>query len=163
VRREVIALADGVDPEVLDQLQRQWREQGLLPPAEAADLLAAYARDARDTAMPAVLADQLDATARRAAAEASRHAAHAAQEHATATQLAAEPDMPATPVDEHRAGLDQSTITDSAGDLDDLRAAQAARLSRTFPHLTVVQATTPHLAGKREAPIVATRQKGRAR
>jgi hypothetical protein len=35
VRREVIALADGVDPQVLDQLQRQWREQGLLPPADA--------------------------------------------------------------------------------------------------------------------------------
>ena len=117
--------------------------------------------------MPAVLADQLDAAARRAAAgeaaEASHLAGYAGQEHATATRLAAAPDVAATAVDEHRAGLDQSNTTDGAADLDDLRAAQAERLSRTFPHLTVVQANTPHLAGKREAPIVSTRQRGRAR
>ena len=70
---------------------------------------------------------------------------------------------PPRAVDEHRAGLDQSNTTDGAADLDDLRAAQAERLSRTFPHLTVVQANTPHLADKREAPIVSPRQRGRAR
>ena len=121
----------------------------------------------RDHGMPAVLADQLNAAARRAAAGEAAEAAHlagyAGQEHGTATQLAAAPDIATTAVDEHRAGLDQSNTTDGAADLDDLRAAQAERLSRTFPHLTVVQATTPHLAGKREAPIVTTRQRGRAR
>jgi hypothetical protein len=167
VRHEVAALADGVDPAVLDRLQRQWREQGLLPPAEAADLLAAYARELRDNGMPAVIAYQFDAAARRAAAgeaaEASRQAGHAGQEHVTATQLAAAPNVTARAVDEHRAGLDQSNTTDGAADLDDLRAAQAERLSRTFPHLTVVQANAPHLAGKHEATFVALRQRGRAR
>jgi hypothetical protein len=52
VRREVMALADGVDPQVLDHLQRQWREQGLLPPADAAEMLAAYAREPQDRGMP---------------------------------------------------------------------------------------------------------------
>jgi hypothetical protein len=167
VRREVVALADGVDPQVLDQLQRQWREQGLLPPADAAELLAVYARELRDHGMPAAAADHLTTAARRAAdgetAQASHLSGYAGQEHSAATQLGGTPDVPATAVDERRAGLDQSNTTDGAADLDDLRAAQAQRLSRTFPHLTVVQATTPHLAGKREAPIVATRQRGRAR
>jgi hypothetical protein len=45
VRREVYQLADGVNRELLDQLQRQWREQGLVPAADAAGLLAAHARD----------------------------------------------------------------------------------------------------------------------
>jgi hypothetical protein len=167
VRREVIALADGINPQVLDQLQRQWREQGLLPPADAAHLLGTYARELRDNPMPAVLADQLAAAARRAAAgqaaEAFHLAGYAGQERSTATQLAATPDVAGTAVDEHHEGLDQSATTDSAADLDDLRAAQAQRLSRTFPHLTLVQANTPHLAGKREAPIVSARQRGRAR
>jgi hypothetical protein len=167
VRREVMALADGVDPQVLDHLQRQWREQGLLPPADAAEMLAAYARELQDRGMPAAAADQLTAAARRAAegqaAEAGHFAGYAGQEHGTATQLGGRPDVAATVADEHRAGVDQANATDSAADLDDLRAAQADRLSRTFPKLTVVQATTPHLAGKREAPIVSTRQRGRAR
>jgi hypothetical protein len=167
VRREVMTLADGVDPQVLDQLQRQWREQGLLPPADAAEMLASYARELCGHGMPAVAADQLTAAAGRAAdgeaAQASHLAGYAGQEHGAATQSAAAPDVAATTVDEHRAGLDQSNTTDGAADLDDLHAAQADRLSRTFPHLTVVQATTPHLAGKREAPIVSTRQRGRAR
>jgi hypothetical protein len=113
------------------------------------------------------MSDQLEAAASRAsdgeAAEASREAGHAAQGHAMATWLGAVPDVAATAVDEHRAGLDQSNTVDGAADLDDLRSAQAERLSRTFPHLTVVQANAPHLAGKREAPIVTTRQRGRAR
>jgi hypothetical protein len=117
--------------------------------------------------MPAVVADQLTNAARRAAdgeaAEASQLAGYAGQGHGAANQLGGTPDVPATTVDEHRAGLNQSNTTEGAADLDDLRAAQADRLSRTFPHLTVVQATTPHMAGKREAPIVSTRQRGRAR
>src|SRR5262245_59685438 len=136
VRREVMTLADGVDPQVLDHLQQQWREQGLLPPADAAEMLAAYARELHDRGMPAVAADQLTAAARRAAAseaaEASHLAGYAGQEHGAATQLGGMPDVPATAVDEHRAGLDQSNTTDGAADLDDLRAAQAERLSRTF-------------------------------
>jgi hypothetical protein len=167
VRREAMALADGVDPHVLDQLQRQWREQGLLPPADAAEMLAAYARELQDRGMPAVAADQLAAAARRAAAgeaaEASHLAGYAGQEHGAAAQSAGIADIAAAMVNEHRAGLVQSNATDGAADVDDLRAAQADRLSRTFPQLTVVQATTSHLAGKREAPIVSTRQTGRAR
>jgi hypothetical protein len=167
VRREVMALADGVDPQVLDHLQRQWREQGLLPPADAAVMLAAYARELKDRGTPAVTADQLTAAARRAAdgkaTEASHLAGYAGQEHGAANQSAGMPDMAATAVDEQRSGLDESNTTEGAADLDDLRAAQADRLSRTFPQLTVVQATTPHLASKSEAPIVSTRQRGRAR
>jgi hypothetical protein len=92
-----------------DNLVRR-RDQGLLPPAEAADLLAAYANDARNNGMPAGLAEQLDATARRAA---------------TGEQ------------------------------------AQAARQGnhgcpRPSPHLTSVQATTPHPFDKREGAMVNT-------
>jgi hypothetical protein len=50
VRREVADLARGVDPEMLDQLQRQWRSAGLIPAADAADLLAQHARDLLHTA-----------------------------------------------------------------------------------------------------------------
>jgi hypothetical protein len=158
-----MALADRVDPQVLDQLQRQWREQGLLPPADAAEMLAAYARELRDRGMPAVAADQLIAAGHAAAGEAAHLAGYAGQEHGAATQAAGMPDVAATTVDEHRAGLDQSSTTEVAADLDDLRAAQGDRLSRTFPQLTVVQVNAPYLAGKREAPIVSTRQTGRAR
>jgi hypothetical protein len=167
VRREVMALADGVDPHVLDHLQRQWREQGLLPPADAAEMLAAYARELQDRGIPAAAAEELAAAARRAAAgestKASDLAGYASQQHGAAAEAAAAVGVAATAIDEHRTGLDQSNATDGAANLADLRAAQAERLSRTFPHLTVVQATTPHLAGKREAPIVSTRQRGRAR
>jgi hypothetical protein len=166
VRREVMTLAEGDDPRVLDHLQRQCREEGLLPPADAADLLAAYARELHGRGTPAVAADQF-AAARRAAdgeaAEARHLAAYAGQEHGAATVLGGTPDVAATAVDEHRAGHDWSNTADGVADLDDLRAAQAERLSRAFPHLTVVQATAPYLASKREAPIVSIRQRGRAR
>jgi hypothetical protein len=167
VRREVIALADGVDPLVLDQLQRQWREKGLLPPAEAADLLAAYARELRDQGLPAVVADQLNAAARRSAAgdaaEASHVAGYARQEHGTGTQLTATSDLAVAGVDQRHVDLEQLNGADGEAHLDDLRAAQAERMSRTFPQLTVVQATRPDLASRREAPIIANRQRGRAR
>ena len=64
---------------------------------------------------------------------------------------------------EHRDGLDPASVTYGAADFDALRAAQANRLSRTFRQLTVVQATVPQLAGKQEAPIISTRQRGRVR
>jgi hypothetical protein len=116
VRHEVLALAEGVDPQVLDHLQRQWREQGLVPPADAAEMLAAYARELHDRGVPAVAADQVTAAARRAAAgeaaEASHLAGYAGQEHGTANQSAGMPDVAATAVDEHRAGLDRSNTTD---------------------------------------------------
>jgi hypothetical protein len=167
VRREVMTLANGLDPQVLDHLQRQWRDQGLLPPADAADLLAAYARELQDRGMPAVAADQITAAAHRVAAdeagEASHLAGYAGQERGTAARLAATQNVAATVVDDRRAGIHRSNTADGTADLDDLRAAQAERLSRTFPQLTVVQASTPHLAAKREAPIVSIRQRGRAR
>jgi len=47
VRAEVADLAHGVDPELLDQLQRRLRAEGVLPPAEAAALLAEHARHLR--------------------------------------------------------------------------------------------------------------------
>ena len=47
VRAEVARLADGVDPELLDQVQRQWRSAGHAPAADAASLLAATARHLR--------------------------------------------------------------------------------------------------------------------
>ena len=47
VRTEVARLADGVDPELLDRVQRQWRGAGHAPAADAASLLAATARHLR--------------------------------------------------------------------------------------------------------------------
>ena len=206
VRREVADLADGVDPEILDQLQRQWRSAGLVPPADAAGLLAEHARQLRSEAArsgtvtgtttvrvgtrldepdeegrwyrteevpvrstaagPTIAADTIDRTvdaARAAAAQAAHLAGFAQQERGQATRVAGTPDLAATVVDEHRDGLDRASVTYGAADLDALRAAQANRLSRTFPQLTVVQATVPQLAGKQEAPIISTRQRGRVR
>jgi hypothetical protein len=50
VRDEIARLAGDVDPTLLDQLQRQLRTQGLIPPAEAAELLAEHARHLLHTA-----------------------------------------------------------------------------------------------------------------
>jgi hypothetical protein len=46
-RAEVVRLAEGVDPELLDRLQRQWRSAGHAPAADAAALLANSARQLR--------------------------------------------------------------------------------------------------------------------
>jgi hypothetical protein len=46
-RAEVARLADGIDLELLDQLQRQWRGAGHAPAADAASLLAQAARQLR--------------------------------------------------------------------------------------------------------------------
>jgi hypothetical protein len=93
---------------------------------------------------------------------ASHDVGYRGQEHVDATEFAGVLDVAAKAVDEHRAGLDQSNTMDGAADLHDLQAARLERLPRTFPHLEV-QATTPHLADKREVPIVSHRRGGRAR
>ena len=168
VRREVADLAAGVDPEALDRLQHQWRSAGLAPAADAADLLAQYARQLRAGGqVPAMVANHLDATARRAAAgeaaDAAHLAAYAAQQRGWATHAAGTSDLMATVIDEHRDGLVRSSVSHGDADYDALRAGQQRRMARTFPPLTVVQATQPHLAGKQPAQTVPTRQTGRAR
>ena len=168
VRREVADLAAGVDPEALDRLQRQWRSAGLAPAADAAELLARYARQLRaDGQVPALVADRLDAAARRAAAGEAADATHlvgyAAQHRGRATRAAGTPDLTATVSDEHRDGLVHSSVSHGDADHDALRAGQQYRMARTFPHLSVVQATQAHLAGKQPVHTVPTRQIGRAR
>jgi hypothetical protein len=158
----------GVDPEALDRLQRQWRSAGLVPAADAAGLLAQYAHQLRtEGQVPAVVADQLEDTARLAAAGEAAEAAHlagyAAQQRGQATHAAGTPDLTATLVDEHRDGLVRSSVAHGDADHDAVRAGQQRRMAQTFPHLTVVQATQPHLAGRLPAPTVLTRQRGRAR
>jgi hypothetical protein len=206
VRREAAALADGVAPELLDQLQRQWRSAGLVPPADAAGLLAEHARQMRTVAarsgpvagattirigtrfdspdehgrwhrteeVPvrstsaglAIVADQIDrrvAAARAAESQAVQLSGFAQDEYGQANRVGGTPDLAATPVDEHRQGLARAHVTYGAADLDALHAAQAERLARAFPPLTVVQAAVPHLADKQPATIVSARQRGRAR
>ena len=65
-RAEAARLAQGIDPEMLDRVQRQWRSAGHAPAADAAALLAQAARALR-TVAPVVAADELKATAKRAA------------------------------------------------------------------------------------------------
>jgi hypothetical protein len=125
---------------VLDRLQRQWRDQGLVPPAEAAELLAAYARELRTYGAAATVADRLDALAR--------------QQRGAATRTAATADPEGTTVNEHHEALTRAAVGHVAADLDVPQAAQAQRLSRAFPPLTVVQTHVPHLAGKQSAQIV---------
>jgi hypothetical protein len=207
VRREVYQLADGVNPELLDQLQRQWREQGLVPPADAAGLLAAHARDLharaatdqypRDTtqqvrigvrfnqpdaqsrwyrleetsvrstpAGPTIAADHIDRTidaARATAPQVAHLSGYAGQEHADAQRARAPDIAAATTVDEHHEGLTEATATQGAADQDAQRSVQHLRWAQTFPELTVVQATVPHLANRQPAPIIPAKQKGRAR
>ena len=168
VRREVADLATGVDSEALDRMQRQWRSAGLAPAADAAELLAEYARRLRaDGLVPVVVAEHLEATARRAAAGAAADAAHlagyAVQQRGRATHVAGTPDLTATMIDEHRDGLVRSIVSHGEADHGALRAGQQRRMAQTFPPLTVVQATQPHLAGKQPAHTVPTRQAGRAR
>jgi hypothetical protein len=63
VRAEVARLADGVDPELLDRLQRQWRSAGHAPAADAASLLATAARQLRADAAQARLDGPIAGTA----------------------------------------------------------------------------------------------------
>ena len=168
VRREVADLAAGVDPEALDRLQRQWRSAGLVPAADAAGLLAQYAHQLRaEGHVPAAVADRLEATARWAAAGEAADAAHLAgyadQQRGQASHAAGTPDLTATTVDEHRDGQVRSSVAHGDADHDAVRAGQQRRMAQTFPHLTVVQATQPHLVGKQPAETVPTRQRGRAR
>jgi hypothetical protein len=150
VRREVADLADGVDPEVLDRLQRQWRDQGLVPPAEAAELLAANARELRTHGAAAAVADRLEAFAR--------------QQRGVEVASAGIADLEHNLVDEHHDVLTQATVDHATVYLDALQAAQAQRLSRAFPPLTVVQTQVSHLAGRQSAQIVTpVRPRGPAR
>lgn len=167
VRNEVHHLADGIDPTILDRLQRQWRSAGLAPPADAAELLALYARELRNHGTPPVVTDHLHTAAHRTAqahrADADHLDGHGQRARREAVLAAGTPDLTATVIDEHRQALDHATVAHGAADLDALRAAQADRMARTFPPLTVVQTIAPHLAGKHEAQTIPTRTRGRTR
>jgi hypothetical protein len=173
VRTEVGRLAEHVSPEALDQLQRQWRAEGKAPAANAANLLAQYARQARISGtLPPVVADGLEATARRAsaarggdAAEADgRHlSGYAGAERRAGTIDDGSPDLTGTPADEHDAGLVAGVAAHGAADHDATGAAQRRRMAQAFPRLTRVGGTDPVVAGKQAAQVVPTKRLGRGR
>jgi hypothetical protein len=193
VRAEVARLADGVDPELLDRLQRQWRSAGHAPAADAASLLATAARQLRADAAqarldgpitgmatirrgtnhpsnheqpPATIDYELaevpvhgDATGpeivaqglERAADEvrtyraAASHLGGLADQQARAAVIESESiDVPATPVDEHHAGLDSGHRRQGAAERPRADAEQRRRLGRAFRPLTTLSRTRVH-------------------
>jgi hypothetical protein len=167
VRAEVVRLAAGVDPEALDQMQRQWRSSGNAPAADAAGLLAQYAREIRP-AVPAVVVDELAAIAARAE-QADRDAlarglsGRAAAEQRDAQTARATPDHTATPLDEHTTGLITGTVVQGRADSDRAAAAaQGRRMSQAFTPLVTLD---PLVAGKQPAQTVSAPipRKGRIR
>src|SRR6266511_1619547 len=141
VRAEVGRLAMHVSPEALDQLQRQWRAAGRVPAADAAGLLAQYARQARaDGVLPPVVADEMEATARRAGAARSKEADDAAARHLSGHEGAerrvgtiayGSPDLAATPMNEPDVGLVSGAGHHEAADHDAAGAAQRRRMAQT--------------------------------
>src|SRR6266545_4793687 len=173
VRAEVRRLATHVSPEALDQLQRQWRAAGRVPAADAAGLLAQYARQARaDGVLLPVAADELEATARRAGAARSNDADDAAARHLSGYEGAerrvgtiayGSPDLAATPINEHDAGLVSGVVHHEAADHDAAGASQRRRMAQTLPPLTHVGKVDPAVAGKQPAQVVPTKRLGRGR
>jgi hypothetical protein len=207
VRREVVDLARGVDPEMLDQLQRQWRSKGLVPAGDAAKLLARHARDLlheaavggpeagtttirRGVARPGVdehgqivyntqdmpvragdaglqivgqYTDGLAEKARADAAAADHLAGFVGQQQGQGTRDYGAPDVAATPVDEHDAGLAAGRVEYGQAEHDSAGADQRRRMAQSFTQLTHVQATHPDLATKQEAQTSPTQQRGRRR
>ena len=167
VRAEVVRLAAGVDPEILDQMQRHWRSVGNAPAADAAGLLAQYAREIRPV-VPAVIADELAATATRAEqahrdAMARSLSGRAVTEQRDAQTARATPDNTATPPDEHTAGVITGTVVQGYADSDRAAAAaQGRRMSQAFTPLVTLD---PLVAGKQPAQTVSgpTPRKGRNR
>jgi hypothetical protein len=176
VRDEAIRLADGVNPEILDQIQRDWRRRGFAPAADAAGLLATYAAHLRQRAVELGAPTGTQQTIRVGsnpdpadrrnrqptttvpvrsldqglliAAAAAETAAHTARTAPTTIGPTPNPGDP---------------IAAMPDDLGDLHQAQSHRLGGAFPPLTtVVQQTVPHLADKDPAAVV-SRQKGTAR
>jgi hypothetical protein len=169
IRSEVAHLAEHVSPEALDRLQREWRAAGRVPAADAAGLLLQYADQARaDATLPAVVADQLAATARAGRdpvteAVADNLNGHAAAERGQSELANGTPDLRATPVNEHATGLVTANVDEAAADHDTAGAAQRRRMAQTFPPLTHVGAVNPIVADKQAAHVVPTRQIGRTR
>ncbi len=160
-RAEAARLAQGIDPEMLDRVQRQWRSAGHAPAADAAALLARAARALRAVA-PGAVADELEATAERAArAEAERLSGNAGRQRRTADLDRAAPDSPATTVDEHDAGLATANGRTGRAEQDTAAAEQRRRLGRAFPPLRTLSPASPTLPTQ-SAPAPSPR-KGRAR
>ena len=139
VRAEIARLAIDVNPELLDRVQRQWRSAGHAPAADAATLLAQFARDLRGFAADVVV-DELVAAAHRGAADALTTRAAAADR---AGQLdRATPDDPTTAADEHQVGVATATGRHSGAEHERAGADQQARLGRAFPPLRRIDPTT---------------------
>jgi hypothetical protein len=132
VRAEIARLAVDINPELLDRVQRQWRSAGHAPAADAATLLAQFARDLRGLA-PDVVVDQLEVAAHRAAADAL--AARADVMDRTVGLDRATSDDLTTTVDEHRSGVVAATAHHQSAEHDRAGAEQQARLGRAFPPL----------------------------
>jgi len=172
VRAEAGRLAAHVSPEALDTLQRQWRAAGRAPAADAAGLLAQYARDASAAGhISAAAADHLAASVRQAATAepgddaAARHlTGYAEQQRRAGTLDYGAPDLAHTAVDEHDAGLTTGRVRHGAAEHDAAGAAQRRRMGQAFPPLTQV-GLDPAVAAKRPATVVPNRspRQGRTR
>lgn len=156
VRAEVGKLAAHVSPEALDNLQRTWREQGLVPAADAAGLLAQVAREAASAGqMPAVAADGLINTDR----------SQADTEQRAAELDDATPDDPDTvEVNEHDQGHDHANVhTEHANADRDAAATQQQLMGQAFPPLTSIGRVPAHVATKQAASAVTTQRTRRTR
>jgi hypothetical protein len=161
VRAEIARLAIDVNPELLDRVQRQWRSAGHAPAADAATLLAQFARDLRGFA-PDVVVAELEAAAHRAAADALTTRANAADRAGQFDR--ATPDDPTTAPDEHQAGVATATGRHSGAEHERAGADQQARLGRAFPPLRRIDPSTrPTPAAAPAAQPGRTQRKGSIR
>jgi hypothetical protein len=156
VRAEVGLLAAHISPEAPDNLQRTWRDHGLIPAADAAGLLAQVAREAASAGqMPTVAAASLINTNR---SQADTEQRMAELEDST-------PDDHATDeVNEHDQGHDRANIHTEHADADrDAAATQQQLMGQAFPPLTSIGRVPAHVATKQTATAVTTQRKPRTR
>lgn len=148
---------------MLDHLQRQWRAAGHAPAAEAATLLAQFARALR-TVGPGVVADEWETTAGRVAtAQADALTGHADQHRRDAGLAQATPDNPTTDVDEHHTGRTTADLRTGDADHDTAAAGQKARLGSAFRPLHTVNPTFSHAPAPTTGQPAPTRRKGSTR
>jgi hypothetical protein len=183
-RIEVARLAAGVDPAVLDALQRQWRSTGHAPAADAAARLAhatAPPRPASPPASPA--ADQAEPMhavqaetvlavyeSERAAetiqiglAEQRRLAGDAEQATRRALVDQGQHDLPVTAADEHRDAKAIGAVRRGRAEHDQAEAAQQRRLGQAFRPLEPLTPQFSHAPTPPPAPAAATRRRGMTR
>jgi hypothetical protein len=129
IRAEIARLAIDVDPGLLDRVQRQWRSVGHAPAADAAALLAQFARDLRGLA-PTSVVDEVHAAARRAATHTSTPATSPAPSPDHVEPVGPDDAAHATRDSQKRPrpGADQTAAAAKGAD-------QRQRMGRAFPPL----------------------------